>query len=300
MKQNKLCFTIVIFILAFLLCGTAMAENRAGAFSVSPHAGWYVFDERQDIDCGPLFGLGLGYNFTENWGTELTMDYIHTSEDGHDNDTVHGYLGRIDALYHFMPREKLVPYVAAGFGAIHLDENPNGANTQGLFNWGAGLKYFITDSIALRGDLRHIISFDESDNNLAASLGMTFLFGGGKKVAEEKPVDAIELRVEFDTNKSFVRPVYHERIKEVADYLNRHSDVDAVIEGHTDSRGSDAYNQGLSQRRADSVRQYLIDKFGISSSRLTAKGYGESKPIADNNTAQGRQRNRRVIAVFLK
>ncbi|MBW2180218.1 MAG: OmpA family protein [Deltaproteobacteria bacterium] len=112
--------------------------------------------------------------------------------------------------------------------------------------------------------------------------------------------DAIELRVEFDTNKSFVRPAYHERIKEVADYMNKHSDVDAVIEGHTDSRGSDQYNQSLSQRRADSVRQYLIDKFGISASRLTAKGYGESKPIADNNTAQGRQRNRRVIAVFLK
>ncbi|MBW1815146.1 MAG: hypothetical protein JRJ39_16275 [Deltaproteobacteria bacterium] len=53
--------------------------------------------------------------------------------------------------------------------------------------------------------------------------------------------DAIELRVEFDTNKSFVRPAYHERIKEVADYMN--------------SRGSDQYNQGLSQRRADSVRQ---------------------------------------------
>ena len=112
--------------------------------------------------------------------------------------------------------------------------------------------------------------------------------------------DAIELRVEFDTNKSFVRPAYHDRIKEVADYMTRHSDVDAIIEGHTDSRGSDAYNQGLSQRRADSVRQYLIDKFGVSPSRLTAKGYGESKPIADNNTAEGRQRNRRVIAVFIK
>jgi outer membrane protein OmpA-like peptidoglycan-associated protein len=113
-------------------------------------------------------------------------------------------------------------------------------------------------------------------------------------------LDAIELRVEFDTNKSFVRPAYHDRIKEVADYMKRHTDVDAVIEGHTDSRGSDTYNQALSQRRADSVRKYLIDKFGISASRLTAKGYGESKPIADNNTAEGRQRNRRVIAVFLK
>lgn len=291
----------MVIILSFVfLCGTAMAENRAGAFTVSPHAGWYGFDDRQDIDCGPMFGLGLGYNFTKNWGAELMMDYIHADESGHGNDTVHGFLSHVGALYHFMPDEKLVPYVAAGFGAIYLDDNPNGANTQGLFNWGAGLKYFITESIALRGDVRHIVSFDESDNNIAASVGVTFLFGGKKKAAVPEVVETIELRVEFDTNKSFVRPVYHERIKEVADYMKRNSDVDVVIEGHTDSRGSEAYNQGLSQRRADSVRQYLIDKFGVSASRLSAKGYGESKPIADNNTAQGRERNRRVVAVFLK
>ena len=120
------------------------------------------------------------------------------------------------------------------------------------------------------------------------------------KVGGARVVDAVELRVEFDTNKSFVRPAYHQRIKEVADYLKRHSDVDAIIEGHTDSRGSEEYNRSLSQRRADSVRQYVINKFGISASRITAKGYGESKPIADNNTNQGRQRNRRVIAVFVK
>jgi OOP family OmpA-OmpF porin len=61
---------------------------------------------------------------------------------------------------------------------------------------------------------------------------------------------------------------------------------------------SDAYNQKLSERRANSVRQYIIDKFGIDGSRLTAVGYGESKPIADNSTAEGRQKNRRVEAVM--
>lgn len=120
------------------------------------------------------------------------------------------------------------------------------------------------------------------------------------KVAGTKVVDSVELKVEFDFNKADIRPAYHQRIKEVADYLNRHPDVDAVIEGHTDSRGSEEYNKNLSQQRADNVRQYLIDKFKISSSRLSAKGYGEAKPIADNNTDAGRQRNRRVIAVFIK
>jgi OOP family OmpA-OmpF porin len=118
---------------------------------------------------------------------------------------------------------------------------------------------------------------------------------GGMRV-----VDAVELKVEFDFNKADVRPAYHQRIKEVADYLKRHSDTDVVIEGHTDNKGSEEYNRNLSQRRANSVRRYLINKFGISSSRITAKGYGESKPIANNNTNQGRQRNRRVIAVFVK
>ena len=120
------------------------------------------------------------------------------------------------------------------------------------------------------------------------------------KVAGTRVVDSVELRVEFDFNKATVRPAYHNRIKEVADYLDRHSDVDVIIEGHTDSKGSEAYNKGLSQRRANSVKKYLVDKFGISESRITAKGYGESKPIADNNTSEGRQRNRRVIAVFVK
>jgi len=120
------------------------------------------------------------------------------------------------------------------------------------------------------------------------------------KTAGTRVVDVVELKIEFDFNKANVRPVYHERIKEVAEYLDRHSKVDVIIEGHTDSIGSEKYNLDLSHRRANSVRQYLIDKFNVSPSRITAKGYGERQPIADNNTDEGRQRNRRVVAVFVK
>ncbi len=66
------------------------------------------------------------------------------------------------------------------------------------------------------------------------------------------------------------------------------------IQGHTDNIGSDAYNQKLSERRAQSVVTYLVQNFGIDISRLTAKGYGESKPIASNDNAEGRALNRRV------
>jgi OOP family OmpA-OmpF porin len=67
-----------------------------------------------------------------------------------------------------------------------------------------------------------------------------------------------------------------------------------VVEGHTDSVGNDDYNQKLSQRRADAVRKYLVDK-GIAGARLTATGLGETQPVADNGTADGRAQNRRVV-----
>jgi len=70
------------------------------------------------------------------------------------------------------------------------------------------------------------------------------------------------------------------------------------IEGHTDNTGSERSNRVLSQRRADSVRQELITRFGIDPSRLTAKGYGASQPIADNNALEGREKNRRVVATI--
>ena len=86
----------------------------------------------------------------------------------------------------------------------------------------------------------------------------------------------------------------------IADFMNQYQDVIVELEGHTDSVGPEAYNQGLSQRRADAVRQVLIDRFNIQGSRISATGYGESQPIASNDTAAGRQQNRRVITVMVR
>lgn len=108
----------------------------------------------------------------------------------------------------------------------------------------------------------------------------------------------IILDVEFDTAKAIVKEKYYDDIKKVADFMKEFPDTTAVIEGHTDSVGNDVSNKALSEKRAQSVRQYLIDKFGIDGSRLTAEGYGEEKPVASNDTAEGRQKNRRVEAVL--
>ena len=115
-------------------------------------------------------------------------------------------------------------------------------------------------------------------------------------VLEEKVT--IDLEVLFETDKSIVRPSYYRKLTEVAEFMNQYPNTTATIEGHTDDRASDSYNLALSQRRANAVRAVLINEFGINSNRLQAIGYGESKPRATNDTAEGRQLNRRVMAVI--
>ncbi|MDD5344543.1 MAG: OmpA family protein [Smithella sp.] len=108
----------------------------------------------------------------------------------------------------------------------------------------------------------------------------------------------ITLNVQFDTNKAVIKEKYNDDIKKMADFMKEFPDTTAEIGGHTDNIASAAYNQKLSEKRANSVRQYLIDKFGIDGSRLTAVGYGLTKPAAGNDTEEGRQQNRRVEAVI--
>ncbi|MBZ0236302.1 MAG: OmpA family protein [Deltaproteobacteria bacterium] len=110
-------------------------------------------------------------------------------------------------------------------------------------------------------------------------------------VTEEK----IELKqtVFFDTNKATIKRVSFPLLDEVAQALQDNPTIKVRIEGHTDSQGSDKSNLKLSNNRAASVRKYLIKK-GIAADRMTSQGFGESVPIADNRTADGRAQNRRV------
>jgi OOP family OmpA-OmpF porin len=97
----------------------------------------------------------------------------------------------------------------------------------------------------------------------------------------------------FDFDKTAVKPDGAKILDRLVSFLKENRDKRVELEGHTDSIGGDKYNQGLSERRAGSVQTYLT-KNGVDASRITTRGFGETKPIADNKTKDGRAKNRRV------
>jgi len=107
---------------------------------------------------------------------------------------------------------------------------------------------------------------------------------------------SIRLQVQFGNDSNQISNDYHDEIKKVADFMKAYPDTKVVIEGHTDSRGAESYNQRLSQKRAEAVMAYIVSQFGVEQSRISAIGKGELSPVADNATAEGRAQNRRVQA----
>lgn len=106
----------------------------------------------------------------------------------------------------------------------------------------------------------------------------------------------VELDVKFDFDRAVVKPDSYSDIQNLADFMKEYGQTTTVLEGHTDSVGTDAYNQRLSERRANAVRNVLVDELGVEGNRVNAVGYGESRPVADNSTEEGRAINRRVEA----
>ncbi len=107
---------------------------------------------------------------------------------------------------------------------------------------------------------------------------------------------SIKLEVNFDTDSAHVKEEFMAEIQELADFMGRYLHTVVTVEGHTDDRGAAAYNQVLSQKRADAVRRLLIERMAIDAGRVEAIGYGEAQPIASNESIDGRLNNRRVVA----
>lgn len=173
-----------------LQAGVALAENRAETFTFSPYAGGVTFDGELDMkNVSPTFGLRLGYNLTDNWALEGVAGYIKGRHDGGGSTDMVRYSG--DLLYNFMPKSDFVPYLAAGFGGFDAEES----KVKGMWNYGAGAKWFFTENAALRGDVRALHYTADSDikNNVEYTLGLLFAVGAPKPAP--KPVEVVPAAV---------------------------------------------------------------------------------------------------------
>ncbi len=106
----------------------------------------------------------------------------------------------------------------------------------------------------------------------------------------------VQLRVNFENDSFAVREDSYGEIEEVAQFMREYPLTKVSLEGHTDDRGSEAYNQKLSENRAKAVGRVLVEKFGVDQARVSSRGYGESQPLVGNDTADNRAQNRRVTA----
>ncbi|NIO15887.1 MAG: OmpA family protein [Deltaproteobacteria bacterium] len=145
---------------------------------------------------------------------------------------------------------------------------------------------------------------DSDNDGVADYLDSCPETAAGEKVDEtgcvvpEKKEVSMTLNVEFDKNSAEVKDTYGPLLEKAADFMKKYPETAAVIEGHTDSTGRAEYNLAISQKRADSVKNYLVERFEIDPSRIKAVGFGETRPVADNKTKEGRERNRRVLVII--
>jgi len=111
-------------------------------------------------------------------------------------------------------------------------------------------------------------------------------------------VDRLTLHINFDTAKSDIRKADLPELEKAVAFVKKYPDSKVSVEGYTDSRGGDKYNLGLSERRAQAVKKYLVDK-GENADRIASAGKGKANPIGDNKTEKGRFENRRVEILIL-
>ena len=178
------------------------AGDRAGAFSITPFFGGYSFDGTQMIETNPVYGLRLGYDATKNLAIEGVFAYVATEATRFDQ-KLDVYSYRLDLLYNLMPDRKLAPYLAMGAGGATKDPENGKGYTDVTFNFGGGVKYFFTESVALRGDVRQLLVFaDHTVYNWEYSLGLSFLFGGAKPAPSEAKPEQISEPVSEPATKA--------------------------------------------------------------------------------------------------
>ncbi len=288
--------------LGFNLSSLALDDDRIAAFST-----------RSPSHAPKLANAVVGYQFNEHWSADITLGTDMDYDRNVDRISLNGYR-------FFGGNWK--SYISMGFSQFDV-ETAREEQTE-LAQAGVGVSKALGRNLELRVGYQHFYDVGgDSNNDDEYSVSLNWHFRKPQPAPQAAPepapepvvaaapapapepapvekvvVDVFELLVQFEFDKSDVRTAYRPQFDEIVGLLAGHPETNLTIEGHTCSIGTDDYNQGLSERRANAVRDIFINEHGVDPSRIDAKGYGESTPVADNGTREGRERNRRALGVL--
>ncbi len=304
---------------------TISSDNKDSGYKLF---GGYKYNENLAIEAG-YFNLGKYAYTATTTGPAGTMNG-NIKLDGVNVDGVFslpifgGYLPRTGKLSVFTRIGLQYAEARDQFGStggVTLLTNPSPSKREMSYKYGLGLQYDFNRSLGVRAEAERFRVNDavgsRGDINLF-TLGLVYRF---KKAPRPVPLAAacipaaaapimvvVPVKVKsqrycsildftFEIKQDEMQREEKEKLAVLGTYMKKYPETTAVIEGHTDNVGQPEFNQNLSQRRAESVVAYMIDNQKIEPSRLTAVGYGETRPINGNNTREERQENRRINAV---
>lgn len=364
-----------------VLCASSIfaASNYSSDYSyeVTPFVSGILTDSKAGLKDDNYFngGISLGKNIQESFIDQIEIIYMRSDSLEYENSNGNTNLNRAfaNAVKRFAITDRFAAYGLAGLGYQDVTQELGNFEDSPIFNYGVGLRYDIPYyGIAVKGDIRHLITTKDTQNDFMYTLGLAMPLGkknsdlvaakapivdqeiaeeaidgdddkdrvlnskdlcpntlagvkvdkdgcevknddddkdgvlnkfdkcpntsAGVKVNKDGCVDVINLNINFDNNSAVIKNEYKKNLETFANILKQNKSLTAVIEAHTDGKGSDAYNQNLSDRRAVSVINAL-KALDINTSRLKSIGYGESQPIATNDTEAGKAINRRVTAL---
>lgn len=283
-------------------------------------------DPKSSLDNGDGLGLEVGYRWLPSTEFRLSYSYFNLTPRNEGFADEEGSASSIDML--FFPTEKNF-YLLTGVNRLDIQSSQISANI------GAGYRHYLTDRMGLYFETKAHYQFSGHYDELTGQLGFVYFFGDNNTSAPAKVVAAaidtdsdgvideqdrcpqtpmidkvdqygctvfiddeisIQLLVQFDNNKAIVKPEYAPEIKAMADFLIANPEVSITIEGHASTPGSLIHNKKLSQRRADAIVDMLVTKYNISTSRLTAIGYGEEQLLNVFDDENAHKQNRRIMA----
>ena len=286
-------------------------------YSVGLSAGAAFTERDEEIETGQgLYELKGAYNFDPEWTIEGTFGYLPFLNANQAADTRYaldddtwGLKFAVDAMYHLDgdPGRTIDPYLTFGGGLMYYDAKlENDQHWDPFFGPGLGVGVPLTDNVSLRGDYRYVVAGHDTESNhhvtvaLGYSWGADELAGGGQGKGDagmggEGLIADLHI-IYFAFDSAELTNEAKTKLQQNAQWLKDHADVNIVLEGHCDERGTNEYNMALGERRAKSAYNYLRS-LGVPAERLATVSLGEERPADAGHNEAAWAKNRRVQCV---